>query len=141
MKFKTFTAISAIGATALTAWAGPDLSKLPPASKQQNITYAKDIKPLFEASCIRCHSGDRPKAGLKLDSLENAVKGGKDGKVIVPGKSDESDLVIAVARLDEKTAMPPMRGPGRGAGGPGGAATPGGPGGQNPARKSPSAPG
>lgn len=129
MKITTLTALSILGFPALNALAGPDLSKLPPPSKQQNITYAKDIKPLFEASCVRCHSGERAKAGLHLDSLEGALKGSKDGKVIVPGKSEQSDLVMAVARLDEKKAMPPMRGPGRGPGGGGG---PGGPGGQNP---------
>lgn len=140
MKIKTITAVSLLGIPALVAFAGPDLSKLPAASKQQNITYAKDIKPLFEASCLRCHTGDRAKAGLHLDSLEGILKGSKDGKVIVPGKSEQSDLVIAVARLDEKKAMPPMRGPGRGPGG-GGPGGPGGPGGQTPGAGGPGTPG
>ena len=97
----TISTISLLTTSTLTAFAGPDISKLPPPSKQQNITYAKDIKPLFEASCVRCHSGDRAKAGLHLDSLEGVLKGTKEGKVIAPGKSEQSDLVIAVARLDE----------------------------------------
>jgi len=126
----TISTISLLTTSTLTAFAGPDISKLPPPSKQQNITYAKDIKPLFEASCVRCHSGDRAKAGLHLDSLEGVLKGTKEGKVIAPGKSEQSDLVIAVARLDEKPAMPPMRGPGRG--GPGGPGGPAGSGGQKP---------
>jgi hypothetical protein len=139
MNIRTIATLSLLGIPGLTALAGPDLSKLPPPSKQENITYSKDIKPLFETSCVRCHSGDRAKAGLHLDTLEGVLKGSKDGKVIVPGKSDQSDLVIAVARLDEKKAMPPMRGPGRGPGGGG----PGGPppGGQNPAAGGPGAPG
>ena len=103
--------------------AAPDLSKLPPAAKTEGVTYAKDIRPIFEASCFRCHGEQRPKAGLRLDSLEGVLKGTKDGKVIVPGKSEESQLVIAVSRLDPKTAMPPKP-----RGGPGGrpAATPSG---------------
>ena len=83
----TLAGISLFASSALTPLAGADLSKLPPSSKQQNITYAKDIKPLFEASCVRCHGGDRAKAGLHLDSLPGVLKGSKDGKVIVPGKS------------------------------------------------------
>ncbi len=101
-----------------------DLSKLPPASTKNGLSYSADIRPLFEASCLRCHGGERAKAALHLDSLEGALKGSKDGKVIVPGKSKESPLVIAVAQLDDETAMPPKFKPGRR--GPGGAGRPGG---------------
>jgi len=90
-----------------------DLSKLPLAAQKQGLAYSRDIRPIFEQSCIRCHSGDRPKAGLRLDSLEGALKGSKDGKVIVPGQSEKSPLIIAVARLDPDKAMPPEPHPGR----------------------------
>ena len=85
----------------------PDLSKLPPPAKQEGVTYAKDIRPIFEGSCVRCHGPEKPKAGLRLDSREAVLKGSKDGKVIVPGQSTKSKLVIAVARLDPESAMPP----------------------------------
>src|SRR5213595_2033335 len=89
--------------------AQPDLSKLPPPADKMGLTYGKDIRPVFEASCFRCHGEQRPRGGLRLDSLEAALKGGEDGKVITPGNSKESPLVIAVARLDEETAMPPKQ--------------------------------
>jgi mono/diheme cytochrome c family protein len=99
----------------LSVSAAPDLSKLPPASKATGVTYAKDVKPMFEASCVRCHGNERPKAGLKLTSLEGVLKGTKDGdKVVIPGKSAESPLVVAVARIDDETAMPPKGKGGRG---------------------------
>ena len=84
-----------------------DVSKLPPPAAKPSLTFEKDIHPLFEASCVRCHSGDRPKARLRLDTLENALKGGEDGKVITPGDSAKSKLVIAISRLDPRSAMPP----------------------------------
>jgi len=103
----------------------PDLAKLPPPAKAPGVTYAKDIRPMFEPSCFRCHSGDRPKAGLRLDSLDSVLKGSREGRVIIPGESEHSALVIAVARLDEENAMPPKgrqgsfrSGPGRPGGGP-----------------------
>jgi hypothetical protein len=108
---------------ALTGWvpaADVDLSKLPPPSKQAGVTYATEIRPLFEASCLRCHGPERPKAGLRLDSLDAALQGSKEGKVVVPGQSEKSKLVIAVARLDREIAMPPEPRPGRGRGGAGG---------------------
>src|SRR5713226_900470 len=73
--------------------------KLPDVSTQKGVTYAKDIHPLFEASCVRCHSGDRPKGGLRLDTLENVLKSGKDGKILTAGHSEDSLVVIAVARI------------------------------------------
>jgi hypothetical protein len=96
-----------------------DLSKLPPAAEKKDLTYAKDIKPLLQASCLRCHGQQRPKGDLRLDNLEGLLQGGKDGKVVVAGDSKHSILVIAAAQIDDKTAMPPKRGPG-GPGGPGG---------------------
>src|SRR3954449_4952466 len=96
-----------IGLSALAA--EPDLSKLPPPSTKKDVTYAKDIQPILKASCFGCHGEERHKADLRLDTLEGVLKGTKDGKVVTPGQSAKSDLVMAVARLDPETAMPPTR--------------------------------
>jgi hypothetical protein len=123
--------------------AAPDLSKLPSAADKKGVTYAKDIRPLLEASCFRCHGDQQQKGGIRLDSLEATLKGGKEGKIVLPGKGKESLLLIAVSQLDEEKTMPPKFKP-RGPGGPGGpgqppppgaGATPpppGGPGGHGP---------
>src|SRR5947207_6897658 len=112
-----------------------DLSKLPPAAAKKGVTYAKDIRPLLEASCFRCHGEEKQKGDLRLDSLEALLKGGEDGKVLIPGDSKKSLLVIATAQIDDEFAMPPKRKPG-GPGGPGGpgpgSRPPGGPGGNPP---------
>jgi mono/diheme cytochrome c family protein len=83
---------------------------MPPASTKTGVTYTTDIKPIFDASCMDCHSSakKKPKAGLLLDSLDGALKGSKDGKVINPGDSANSVLVKAVAHIgdDDDTYMP-----------------------------------
>lgn len=85
-----------------------DTSKLPPASSKAGVTYARDIKPIFDNSCIKCHGAEKQKGKLRLDRLEDVLKGGEDGKVIVVGKSVESVLVHNVARLGEEDYwMPP----------------------------------
>src|SRR3989442_10061653 len=76
-----------------------DLSKLPPAAAKKGVTYAKDIRPLFEASCFRCHGDEKQKGELRLDSLEAVLKGGEDGKVVVAGDSKKSILLVAVAQI------------------------------------------
>ena len=123
-----------LAATCLSSAAEVDPGKLPPPAQQKGVTYAKDIRPILEASCIRCHGERQQKGGLRLDSLEAVLKGGEDGKVVDAGHSARSKLVIAVSQLDPEFSMPPKprqgqaRGGQRGPGGPGG---PGGPRGTN----------
>ena len=93
-----------------------DATKLPRAAAQQGVTFEKDIRPIFEASCFNCHGEEKQKADLRVDSLEAVLKGGEDGKVVILGDSAKSLLVIAVSGLDPEHAMPPKRRPG----GPGG---------------------
>jgi mono/diheme cytochrome c family protein len=106
----TAVALTATLGLAITAAAQDAAGTLPPASTKQGVTYATDIKTILDASCAKCHSGDKPKARLKLDSLENALKGGKDGKILTSGDSANSFIVKAVAHLtaDHDTWMPPL---------------------------------
>src|SRR5215216_4268088 len=85
-----------------------DISKLPPPSDKPGLTYEKDIKPIFSKSCVECHGEVKPKGRLRLDSLEGALKGGVDGKVIQPGNSAKSSLVHGISFVTEEDYwMPP----------------------------------
>jgi hypothetical protein len=115
MNYKTLS-LSVAGALALCALTAAaddkpmDPTKLPPASSKTGVTYDTDIKPIFDKSCVKCHSGEKAKGKLHLDSLAGAVKGGKEGPEIIPGKSDKSMLVYAVAHAgDEDDFMPPPK--------------------------------
>lgn len=81
--------------------------RLPPAAEVSGVTFAKDIKPLFEKSCVQCHGAEKQKGKYRLDTLEAALKGGGSGEVIIKGDSAKSPLVLAVARVDLDSAMPP----------------------------------
>ena len=77
---------------------------LPPASTKTGVTFATDIKPIFDASCVKCHTstGTRPPAAkLALDSLAGTLKGGRDGVVLKAGDSAHSDLVLSVAHIGD----------------------------------------
>jgi hypothetical protein len=87
-----------------------DASKLPPVAAKQGVTYAADVKPIFEKSCVKCHGAEKQKAKLRLDSLEAVLKGSQEGKtkVIEAGNSAGSILIANVAHLgDEDEWMPP----------------------------------
>ncbi len=95
-------------ATASLLAADVDVSKLPPAAKQAGVTYDKNIKPVFEKSCFKCHGPEKQKGKLRLDSLEAAIKGGENAPDVVVKDSAKSPLVWSVARIgDEDDAMPP----------------------------------
>jgi hypothetical protein len=104
-----------------------DVTKLPPAADKQDVTFDADIAPILKTSCVRCHGDRQPKKNLRLDSLEAVLKGGRDGKMVVPGDSKQSLLVAAAARIDDRIAMPPKRRPRGGPGGPGNGGPPPGP--------------
>jgi len=83
-----------------------DASKLPPAAKQ-TVDYDKDIKPIFEKSCVKCHSGEKPKGKYSMETKEKVIKGGKGDAAIVAGNSAKSPLVHYVADLVADSEMPP----------------------------------
>lgn len=92
---------------AFVSTAAPDLSKLPPASSKTGVTFAKDIKPLFEKSCFKCHGAEKQKGKLRVDSLEAVLKGSENGEILAKGDSKKGSLIVAISRLDEDSAMPP----------------------------------
>ena len=106
----TAVALTATLGLAISATAQDAAATMPPASTKQGVTYATDIKAILDASCAKCHSGDKPKARLKLDSLEGALKGSKDGPMLKAGDSANSFVVKAVAHLtsDHDSWMPPL---------------------------------
>jgi len=62
------------------------------ARPENKVDFAKNIQPILEKSCVECHGPEKPKGKLRLDSKEAALKGGKDGVVIVPGQADKSEV-------------------------------------------------
>lgn len=62
------------------------------------IDFARDVQPILKASCVKCHSVDekqprkKPAAGFRLDDQAAAMKGGRSGKAVVPGRAEDSLL-------------------------------------------------
>lgn len=107
---KTLLITAGLAVTATLAWAAEkeiDVSKLPPPVKKDGVTYAKHIQPIFKKSCVECHGEEKQKGRLRLDTLEDVLKGSRGDPILVKGKSEKSLLVHAVARLDPDAAMPP----------------------------------
>ncbi len=67
--------------------------------------FESRIRPLLAANCYDCHAG-AAKGGLRVDSREALIKGGKRGPAIVPGKPEESLLIAAVNHAQADLRMP-----------------------------------
>src|ERR1700722_8768816 len=63
------------------------------ASNHAAVDFNRDIAPIFQSSCVKCHGGDSAQAGLRLDSEAGILKGGVSGRTIVPGHSGDSLIV------------------------------------------------
>ena len=69
--------------------------------------FEHEVYPVLQRACFECHDAKKAKGGLRLDQREEAMKGGEDGPVIVPGQPDRSELLrrITLDRSDD-AAMP-----------------------------------
>ncbi|HXJ41499.1 MAG TPA: DUF1549 domain-containing protein [Bryobacteraceae bacterium] len=72
---------------------------------EREISFSKDVQPIFQKSCWGCHSASMQLSGLSLASRELALKGGAHGAALVPGSAEKSRLYRLVAGL-EKPGMP-----------------------------------
>ena len=76
------------------------------------VDFTKEVKPILEASCVKCHCSAKDKGGLNLETLELSMKGGESGAAVVPGNAAKS-LLIEKVKLpaDHDDIMPPKGDP------------------------------
>ncbi|OYV96117.1 MAG: hypothetical protein B7Z73_01325 [Planctomycetia bacterium 21-64-5] len=76
-------------------------------ASQQRIDYLRDVRPIFQAHCLRCHGADKQQSNYRLDRKAVALQGGDYGnRPIVPGSSGESPLMDYLSGKGDLT-MPP----------------------------------
>lgn len=79
---------------------------------QEAAVYADIVQPVLEAKCYGCHGPTKQKAKLRLDSPAFILRGGKDGKVLLPGKADESEMIKRIfLPINDDDHMPPKAKP------------------------------
>ncbi|NQZ60373.1 MAG: DUF1549 domain-containing protein, partial [Lentisphaeraceae bacterium] len=71
------------------------------------VDFEKDIKPIFEAKCYKCHGEKKDKGGLALHTKTHAFSDPNGEVIIQPGKPHESLLFEKLITDDEDEYMPP----------------------------------
>ncbi len=77
------------------------------------VDYEKDIRPIFEENCLKCHGPDKEKSGFRVDQRAVMLRGGDSGlKALVPGDPAASYLIEVVkGEVDPDMLMPPKGDP------------------------------
>jgi len=76
----------------------------------KKVDFAKEIQPIFQKSCVQCHGDEKQKGGLRLDTKEGAMKGGKDATAIKPGDATKSDLYHRIILPEDSDDVMPSKG-------------------------------
>lgn len=77
----------------------------------REVSFAQDVKPILEESCIQCH-GELGEGVAVSDfsvvDYDSVMKGTKFGPVIVPGSSVSSSMYLVIAhKTSAEIHMPP----------------------------------
>ncbi|HRQ91104.1 MAG TPA: DUF1549 domain-containing protein, partial [Bacteroidia bacterium] len=82
-----------------------------PAVAEERIDFNRDIRPLISNHCVACHGPDEGerKADLRLDTPEGATADLGGHAALVPGKPDESELLLRILSEDDGEVMPPPK--------------------------------
>jgi len=82
-------------------------------AEDKKVDFVKDIKPIFEARCTKCHGDKKQKGDFRVDTRKELLGSGEkeNGENVTPGKPDKSYLMkLIVMSEDDDDVMPPKGG-------------------------------
>ena len=63
-------------------------------STASGADFTKEVQPIFQKHCFKCHGPDKQKSGYRLDIAEVALKGGDlHAPNVLPGLPEKSPLM------------------------------------------------
>jgi mono/diheme cytochrome c family protein len=77
-------------------------------AKPTKLDFNRDIRPLLAENCFACHGPDakKRKGDLRLDANDPTHR---SGKILVPGKAGDSELIRRLVTADKGKLMPPAK--------------------------------
>ena len=75
----------------------------------ESIVFEDIVKPILKSKCESCHNDQKSKGALKMNSIDNLLKGGKSGSLWKAGDALNSHLIQRIKLpLNAKEHMPPL---------------------------------
>jgi WD40 repeat protein/mono/diheme cytochrome c family protein len=82
------------------------------AQAQDEVSFRKDVAPIFLSNCIACHGAKKAEGSYRLDAFERVAQAGDTGAApVTAGKLEESELYRRITSTDEGERMPLMGDP------------------------------
>ncbi|SEF78651.1 Uncharacterized membrane protein [Algoriphagus boritolerans DSM 17298 = JCM 18970] len=79
-------------------------------SPEKEIQLVTNVRSILAHNCYKCHSGAKIEGELRLDEKEFVFAGGENGKVIIPGNADESELIRRISLSKNHKEVMPKKG-------------------------------
>lgn len=85
-----------------------DLIELDPENYRNAVFYTEVIQPILNQKCVSCHNDKKTKGGLKMNSYNAIMKGGKNGLVVMINNSIDSKIHKRMnLPIEDSYHMPP----------------------------------
>jgi len=81
------------------------IRRLPPALTRP-VDFHRDVQPILEASCVKCHGRGKANGEWKLDTRDTFLRSGDPGPAARVGDSARSHFIHLVAGTDPDSVMP-----------------------------------
>src|SRR5438309_3302016 len=72
---------------------------IPPAVHRP-VDFVRDVVPIFQQSCVNCHTSGKSEADLSIETRDKLLEGGATSPAIVPGNGADSLIVQLVSGVD-----------------------------------------
>ncbi|NIL99019.1 MAG: hypothetical protein GTO62_18430, partial [Planctomycetales bacterium] len=76
-------------------------------SEPEQISYYRDIRPIFQGRCFGCHQPAKPSGQYVMTDFSPLSQGGESGEpAIVAGAPGDSYLIELITPIDGEADMP-----------------------------------
>ncbi len=78
----------------------------------ERVVYSNFVVPILDAKCNECHNDNKTKGKLRMDTHELLLAGadGSDFPTVIPGDSEESELIVRVTLPSDHDEFMPTKG-------------------------------
>lgn len=87
-----------------------ELKKTDSITGTQQDRLNMEVRAIFAHNCYQCHSVNKSKGELVLETKEGVFKGGESGLAVVPGKHKESELFRRITLSPNEEGVMPKKG-------------------------------
>ena len=79
----------------------PARAQVPTAAPEGLALFVDRVRPVLIDQCLKCHGGEKIKAGFDLTTREGLLHPGEDGPLVIPGRSRDSRLMTLIRHQDD----------------------------------------